>query len=66
VRDARFKCGYITRSRGRPEAGVHAPQLEIAQSAYMDEATGTWNGARGAPLVALLDERVDSLLTWQP
>jgi len=66
VRDGRFKGGYITRSRGRPEAGVHALQLEIAQSAYMDEATGSWNSARGAPLVALLEELVDTLLTWQP
>jgi N-formylglutamate deformylase len=66
VRDGRFKGGYITRSRGRPEAGVHALQLEIAQSAYMDEATGTWNSARSAPLVALLEELVDALLTWRP
>lgn len=36
--DGRFKGGYITRRYGRPRAGVHAVQLELAQIAYMDEA----------------------------
>lgn len=38
VLDGRFKGGYITRHYGRPPAGVHAVQLEIAQSTYMHEA----------------------------
>ncbi|ACY14402.1 N-formylglutamate deformylase [Haliangium ochraceum] len=38
VRDGRFRGGYITRHYGRPEHGVHALQLEMAQRAYMDEA----------------------------
>ena len=33
----RFKGGYITRHFGRPERGVHALQLEMCQSTYMDE-----------------------------
>ena len=30
--------GWTTRHYGRPAEGVHAVQMEIAQSAYMDEA----------------------------
>ncbi|MGF1632187.1 MAG: N-formylglutamate deformylase [Kiloniellaceae bacterium] len=36
--NGRFKGGYITRSHGNPEAGIHAVQLELTQSTYMDEA----------------------------
>jgi N-formylglutamate deformylase len=38
VCDGRFRGGYITRQHGRPDAGVHALQLEMAQRVYMDEA----------------------------
>jgi len=36
--NGRFKGGHITRHYGRPEAHVHAIQLEMCQSVYMDEA----------------------------
>lgn len=35
--DGRFKGGYITRNYGRPQAGIHALQLELSQITYMDE-----------------------------
>ncbi|ALL69331.1 N-formylglutamate deformylase [Paraburkholderia caribensis MBA4] len=38
VANGRFKGGYITREFGRPEQGVHAIQLEMCQSTYMDES----------------------------
>ena len=38
VTNGRFKGGHITRHHGRPEAGIHALQLEQCQSTYMDEA----------------------------
>ncbi|MDX1575510.1 MAG: N-formylglutamate deformylase [Kiloniellales bacterium] len=38
VVNGRFKGGWTTRHYGRPAEGVHAVQMEIAQSAYMDEA----------------------------
>ncbi|HEY1942886.1 MAG TPA: N-formylglutamate deformylase [Roseiarcus sp.] len=37
VVDGRFKGGWITRSFGRPEDGVHALQMELACRAYMRE-----------------------------
>jgi N-formylglutamate amidohydrolase len=66
VVNGRFKGGYVTRHYGRPTAGVHALQLEIAQCAYMDEAPPyPWDAQRAAPLVALLERLVDALLAWR-
>ena len=42
VVDGRFKGGWITRHYGRPEEGVHAIQMEIAQSAYLTEEAAPW------------------------
>jgi N-formylglutamate deformylase len=32
-----YAGGYVTRHYGRPREGVHALQIEIARSLYMDE-----------------------------
>jgi len=37
VVDGRFRGGWTTRHYGRPAAGVHAIQMELAQRAYLDE-----------------------------
>ena len=37
VSNGRFKGGHITRHYGAPGQGVHALQLEMCQSTYMDE-----------------------------
>ncbi len=37
VQNGRFKGGYITRTYGRPDANIHALQLEMAHACYMDE-----------------------------
>lgn len=39
VIDGRFKGGHITRAYGNPEAGIHAVQLEMCQSVYMNESS---------------------------
>ncbi len=38
VMDGRFKGGYITRQYGRPGEGIHAVQLEMCWSTYMQES----------------------------
>jgi len=35
ILNGRFRGGWTTRHYGRPEAGVHAIQMELAQSAYL-------------------------------
>ncbi|MGX0977848.1 N-formylglutamate deformylase [Roseovarius sp. MBR-51] len=38
ITNGRFRGGWTTRHYGRPEAGFHAIQMELAQSTYMHEA----------------------------
>jgi formiminoglutamase len=40
VVNGRFKGGYITRTYGKPEEGVHAVQMELACRGYMREPIG--------------------------
>lgn len=40
--NGRFKGGWTTRHYGRPAAGVHAIQMELAQSAYLVDETAPW------------------------
>ena len=37
IANGRFKGGYITRSSGRPDIGVHAIQMELAMRGYLRE-----------------------------
>ena len=39
VRDGRFRGGWTTRHYGRPAQGVHAIQMELAQSTYLESET---------------------------
>ena len=50
VLNGRFKGGYITRHYGDPGNGVQAMQLELAQRAYMDEATLDFDHTRAERL----------------
>ncbi len=50
VVNGRFKGGYITRHYGRPEAGVQAVQLELAQLNYMDEDSFAYDEGKAAAL----------------
>jgi formiminoglutamase len=65
VLDGRFTGGYITRHFGKPGAGIHALQLELAEAAYMDEAPPyTFDAARAAPLKALLERSIGAVVAW--
>lgn len=50
VVNGRFKGGNITRHYGRPDEGVYAVQLELAQRCYMEEATSAWEPERAGRL----------------
>jgi len=62
VLNGRFIGGYITRGYGSPRDGIHAVQLELAQSSYMEELQPPYRFREDlaqrlrAPLKALLEE----------
>lgn len=62
VVNGRFKGGYITRHYGDPENKCHALQLEIAQRAYMDEASGVFDDAKATRLRDTLSKMLQSYL----
>jgi N-formylglutamate amidohydrolase len=67
VVNGRFKGGHITRHYGRPEQGIHALQIEIAQACYMDEASPReFDPDRAADLVGLLERLIMQLSAWRP
>ena len=67
VTDGRFKGGYITRHYGRPDAGVHAVQLEMCWSTYMDEEPPYVVDRRlAARLQPVLLALLQAALAWRP
>ncbi len=66
VVDGRFKGGYITRHYGAPHDGIHALQLEMAQSVYMQEDPPKWNAAIARPVQCVLQKLVQALMQWKP
>ncbi len=63
ISNGRFKGGYITRHYGQPEAGVHALQLEMCQSTYMDEtAPFGYRADLAAQVQPLLQRMLDAVL----
>ncbi|MBN2690329.1 MAG: N-formylglutamate deformylase [Burkholderiaceae bacterium] len=67
VVDGRFKGGYITRHYGRPEQGVHAVQMEMCFSTYMQETPPFQiDPVRARRVQPLLEQLIDVMLTWRP
>ena len=62
VANGRFKGGYITRHFGRPQEGIDAVQLELAQCNYMDEDSFAYDGARAAPTQSLIRRLLEACL----
>lgn len=67
VVNGRFKGGYITRSLGRPDAGIHAIQMELACRGYMKEPLGpvaedTWPTPYDAAVAAPMRETLIRIL----
>ena len=73
IANGRFKGGWITRRYGRPEAGVHAVQMELACRGYMPEPLGpvteaTWptpyDPDYAAPMRMALTGLLEGLIAW--
>ncbi|KVN14837.1 N-formylglutamate deformylase [Burkholderia stagnalis] len=63
VANGRFKGGYITRRFGEPSRGVHAIQLEMCQSTYMNEVFPfEYDPARAAAVQPTLRRMIDTAL----
>ena len=63
VLDGRFKGGWTTRHYGNPAGGVHAIQMEIAQSAYLEREAppSPYCEARAADVRAVLAGVLENL-----
>lgn len=65
VLNGRFKGGHITRHYGAPAAQIHAVQLELAQSTYMEEVEPfRYRPDLAAPTQAVLRQLLEGLLDW--
>jgi len=57
--NGRFKGGYITRHYGNPRENVHAIQLEMCQSTYMDESYPyAWRDGEAGQVAAVVERLV--------
>jgi formiminoglutamase len=63
VVNGRFRGGWTTRHYGRPQEGVHAIQMEIAQSAYLEseDAPFAYSEAKAATLRGVLKEILERI-----
>ena len=73
VTDGRFRGGWTTRHYGRPQAGVHAIQMELACRGYMDDPAGPVSEAdwpvpydqdRAGPMLAALTDVLQACLAF--
>lgn len=68
VVDGRFRGGWTTRHYGRPESGVHAIQMELAQRTYLAAEAPPWTYdlAKAEALRAVLRQILATLADWRP
>lgn len=59
-----FKGGHITRRFGNPETGVHALQLEMTKTNYMDDAELTFNENRADQMRSILRPVFEELISY--
>lgn len=65
VVNGRFRGGWITRHYGRPEEGVHALQMELAQKAYMSESPPwDYDPVKAKSLRAVLVPLLEAIVAW--
>ncbi|MEX2150166.1 MAG: N-formylglutamate deformylase [Steroidobacteraceae bacterium] len=67
VVDGRFKGGHTTRHYGAPDREVHAIQLEMCWSCYLQEsAPHAWDPERAEAVRPVLGELIETMLAWRP
>jgi formiminoglutamase len=68
VSNGRFRGGWTTRHYGQPQQGVHAIQMEIAQSAYLDSESPPWafSAAKALSLQQVLAGILEALTDIAP
>lgn len=68
VVNGRFRGGFTTRHYGRPEDGVHAIQMELAQRTYLAAEAPPWDydAAKAERLRAVLRRILTLLAEWRP
>lgn len=64
VTNGRFRGGWTTRHYGQPLSGVHAIQMEIAQSAYLESESPPWSfsSAKALSLQQVLAGMLEALV----
>ncbi|MCH4089785.1 N-formylglutamate deformylase [Acetobacter sp.] len=68
VLNGRFKGGYTTRHYGQPQNGIHAVQLELAQSSYLASEDSPWpmNLHTAAKLGQLIENLLRLAIDYRP
>ena len=67
ILNGRFKGGWTTRHYGHPDEGLHAIQMELAQSTYMQQSPPwTYDAARADRMRASLKTILETLSAWRP
>ncbi|PVZ43119.1 N-formylglutamate deformylase [Pseudomonas sp. CC120222-01a] len=65
VLNGRFKGGHITRHYGDPANHIHAVQLELAQSTYMEEVEPfAYREDLAQPTQRVLSQLLEAMLAW--
>lgn len=65
VINGRFRGGWITRHYGRPDAGIHAVQMELAQRAYMlERPPREFDAVLAERIRPVLRNVLDAMLAW--
>lgn len=65
VFNGRFKGGYITRHYGAPNKNIHAVQLEMSQSIYMEENPPyKYDAELAQKIKPLLGDLLETCLSW--
>lgn len=67
VVNGRFVGGHITRHFGKPDANVHAVQMEKGQDCHlMDDGSNRLDPAKVAKLKPVLRRIAEAMLAWRP